>query len=120
MAKFMLILHEAPGGRPEMSPEEMQRKVEIYQAWVAQLRSSGRHVSGEKLGEEGGKLLSLQGGRLHVVDGPYTEAKEVVAGYMVFRAANYDEAVALLRESPFLQDYRVTLRQTDPSGCGGD
>jgi hypothetical protein len=120
MAKFMLILHQTPGSRQEMSPEEMQRKVETYHAWVAQFRSSGRHVSGEKLGEEGGKLLSVQDGRLNVVDGPYIEAKEVVAGYFVFRAADYDEALELLRDCPFLQDYRIALRETDPSGCGGD
>jgi hypothetical protein len=120
MAKFMLILQQTPGSWQEMSPEEMQRKVETYQAWVAKFRASGRHVSGEKLGEEGGKLLSLQNGRLNVVDGPYIEAKEVVAGYFVFRAANYDEAVQLLRDCPFLQDFRIALRQTDPAGCGGD
>jgi hypothetical protein len=120
MAKFMLILQQTPGTWQGMSPEEMQRKVEAYQAWVGNFRSSGRHVSGEKLGEEGGKLLSLQEGRLKVVDGPYIEAKEVVAGYFVFRAANYEEAVELLRDCPFLHDYRVALRQTDPMGCGGD
>jgi hypothetical protein len=120
MAKFMLILHQTPGNWQHLSPEEMQRKVEKYQAWVAKFRSSGRHVSSEKLGEEGGKLLSLQGGRLNIVDGPYTEAKEVVGGYFVFRAANYEEAVQLIRDCPFLHDGRVALRQTDPVGCGGD
>jgi hypothetical protein len=120
MAKFMLILSQTPGSWNEMSPEEMQRKVEAHQAWVGKLRSSGRHVSGEKLDGEGGKLLSLQNGRLSVVDGPYAEAKEVVGGYFVFRAADYDEAVELLRDCPFLHDYRAALRQTDPAGCGGD
>src|SRR5262249_56674838 len=40
---------------------------------LAKFRSSGRHVSGEKLGEEGGKLLCLHNGRLQVVDGPRSE-----------------------------------------------
>jgi hypothetical protein len=120
VAKFMVILQQKPGGWQEMSPEELQRKVEAYHAWVGKFRSDGRYVSGEKLGDEGGKRLSLQGGRLNVVDGPYIEAKEVVAGYFVFRAADYDEAVALMRDSPFLHDYRVSLRQTDPAGCGGE
>jgi hypothetical protein len=120
VAKFMVILTEAPGSRPELSPEEVQRKVEAYQAWVGKFRAAGRYVSGEKLAEEGGRLLALKDGRLAAVDGPYVEAKEVVAGYFVFRAADYAEAVTLLRDSPFLNDYRVALRQTDPSGCGGD
>ncbi len=120
MAKFMLILHNAPGLWKNLSPEEMQRKVEKYQAWAAKIRSSGRHVSSEKLGEEGGKQLTLQKDRLSIVDGPYTEAKEVVGGYFLFRAADYDEAIELVRDCPFLEDGRMELRQTDPTGCGGD
>jgi hypothetical protein len=120
MAKFMLIVHQAPGSWKQMSPEEMQRKVESYQAWVAKFRSSGRVVSSEKLGDEGGKLLSLRNGRLSIMDGPYIEAKELVGGYFLFRAANYEEALELVRDCPFLHDGRMALRQTDPAGCGGD
>jgi hypothetical protein len=120
MAKFMLILHNRPNVWRHLSPEEMQRKVEKYQAWVAQFHASGRHVSGEKLGEEGGKLLSLNNGRVTIVDGPYSEAKEIVGGYFLFRAADYDEAIELIRDCPFLDDHRIELRQTDPMGCGGD
>jgi hypothetical protein len=120
MAKFMLILHNTPGVWRNLSAEEIQRKVEKYQAWIDKIHSSGRHVSSEKLGEEGGKLLSLHNGRLNVVDGPYSEAKEIVGGYFVFRAADYEEAIELARDCPFLDDGRIELRQTDPRGCGGD
>jgi hypothetical protein len=120
MAKFMLILHQPPGALQRLSPEEMQQKVQKYQAWLDKIRSGGRYVSSEKLGEEGGKLLSLNRGRLHIMDGPYSEAKEVVAGYFVFRAASYEEAVELTRDCPFLEDGRIELRQTDRAGCGGD
>jgi hypothetical protein len=116
----MLILHNTPGIWRNLSPEEMQRKVEKYQAWVDKIRSSSRHVSSEKLGEEGGKLLSLQKGRVQIIDGPFSEAKEVVGGYFVFRAANYEEAIELTRDCPFLEDGRIELRQTDPRGCGGE
>jgi hypothetical protein len=120
MAKFMLILNNSPELWKNLSPEEMQRKVEKYQAWAQKIRSSGRHVSSEKLGEEGGKVMSLQNGRVSIVDGPYSEAKEVVGGYFLFRAANYEEAIELTRDCPFLEDGRIVIRQTDPTGCGGD
>jgi hypothetical protein len=120
MAKFMLLLHNAPGIWRNLSPEEMQQKVQKYRAWADKIRSSGRFVSSEKLGEEGGKLLGLQKGRLHIVDGPYSETKEVVGGYFMFRAADYDEAIELTRDCPFLEDGRVEIRQTDPTGCGGE
>jgi hypothetical protein len=120
MAKFMLILHNPPGVWRNLSAEEMQQKLEKYQAWANRIRSSGRHISSEKLGEEGGKVLSLHKGRVNVVDGPYSEAKEVVGGYFLFRAANYEEAIELTRDCPFLDDHRIELRQTDPTGCGGE
>jgi hypothetical protein len=120
MAKFMLILHSTPGIWQKISPEEMQQKVEKYQAWMDRIRSSGRYISSEKLGEEGGKILGLRNGRLNVTDGPYSESKEVVGGYFVFRAADYDEAIELTRDCPFLEDGVITIRQTDPVGCGGE
>src|SRR5262245_33013866 len=120
MAKFMLILHNTPDLWKNLLPEEMQQKVQKYRAWAEKIRSSGRHVSSEKLGDEGGKLMNLQKGRLTITDGPFSEAKEVVGGYFLFRAANYDEAIELCRDCPFLEDGRIELRQTDPTGCGGD
>jgi hypothetical protein len=116
----MLILHQTPGLLRSLPPEELQRKVQKYQAWVEKIRSGGRYVSSEKLGEEGGKLLSAREGRVSVLDGPYSETKEVVGGYFVFRAANYEEAIELTRGCPFLEDGRIALRQTDPMGCGGE
>jgi hypothetical protein len=65
-------------------------------------------------------MLSRQKGRLSVVDGPYAEAKEVVGGYFLFRAADYEEALELTRDCPFLDDFQIALRQTDPMGCGGE
>lgn len=120
MPKFMLILQNKPGSRGCASPEEAQRRVERYNAWVDGIRASGRYVSSEKLGEEGGKVLDGRSGRVTVMDGPYIETNEVVAGYFVFRAADYQEAIAITRESPFLDEFQIAIRQTDPMGCGGE
>ncbi len=120
MAKFMVILHNTPAKWRGTSAEEMQQKIQQYQAWVEKLRAGGRYVGGEKLGDEGGKVLTLQNGRPIVVDGPYPETKEVLGGFTIFRAADYDEALELLRGCPFLADGTVVLRRTDPMGCGGE
>jgi hypothetical protein len=120
MPKFMLILHSTPGRFQSLSPEEMQRKIQSYQAWIEQVRSSGRYVVSEKLGWEGGKIVEQHKGRATVVDGPYSESKEVVGGFFLLRAENYEEAVAIARECPFLEDGPIVVRQTDPMGCGGD
>lgn len=120
MPKYMMIIMQKPNFFQRLSPEELQRKVQAYQGWTDQLRRSDRLVSNAKLGDEGGKILSKEGGRTAVLDGPFAEAKEVVAGYIMFRAASYDEALELVRASPFLNDATLMLRETDPMGCGGE
>jgi hypothetical protein len=55
MPKFMLIIHQRPDCWKGLSPEELERKGQQYQAWAAKMHAGGRHVSSEKLAEEGGK-----------------------------------------------------------------
>lgn len=121
MPKFMLILHSAPDGPADMSPEDMQRSIEKFRSWLEEIQSSGRYVVSDKLMDEGGKVVTLQAGRPTVVDGPYSEAKEVIGGYFTIRAADYEEAVEITQACPFLtMGGRIVIRQTDPMGCGGE
>lgn len=45
-----------------------------------------------------GARVSIQDGKLSVVDGPFVEAKEVVGGYAIFELQTKEEAVALAVE----------------------
>jgi hypothetical protein len=55
--------------------------------------------AGVLLGTEGlkptseGKRVKLENGNLTVTDGPFTEAKEVIASYALFQVDNWDDAV---------------------------
>jgi hypothetical protein len=68
-----------------------------------ELSRSGHLVStaGLRPTAEGTRLRLRRGGELSVVDGPFTEAKEVIGGYAILEAASKAEAVALTRR--FLQ-----------------
>jgi hypothetical protein len=44
-----------------------------------------------------GARVRVAGGKLTVLDGPFTETKELVGGYAILRVASRDEAVALGR-----------------------
>ena len=120
MPKFMLILHHTPGCWDGMPEEEIQQVVRKYQAWLEGLKASGIYVSSDKLMEEGGKIVSQRNGRVSIVDGPYSESKEVIGGYFTLRAADYEAAVALARDAPFLGIGTIIVRQTDPMGCGDE
>jgi hypothetical protein len=42
--------------------------------------------------------VQIRNGKMKVVDGPFTEAKEVIGGYAIVNVASRDEAVAIGRE----------------------
>lgn len=96
MEKFMLIFQ---GGQlNHLSPEELQAQLGKWMAWIDRLAKEGRYESGEPL-IQGGKLVSGPKGQ-HVIDGPYTEGKEVVGGYFLIKAKDMDEAVAISKDYP--------------------
>jgi hypothetical protein len=57
-----------------------------------------------------GARVKFSGGRPTVVDGPFTEAKEVVAGFWLIQAQSKDEAVEWARRVPFV-DGEIEVRQ---------
>lgn len=115
MAQFVLLLHETPADFANVSAEEIQAIVSEYVAWRRKLEAEGRLVAGQKLKDEGGRHLSSRDGGLRVVDGPYAEAKEVMGGYFIIEAANYDEAIDVSKGCPHLKfGGRIELREIEP------
>lgn len=108
MEKFMLIFQ---GGMDPSSatPEINQKQMGKWMAWIDRLNKDGRYVAGEPL-SPGGKLVS--GKNRSVSDGPYTEGKEVVGGFFLINAENFDEAVKIAQDYPSF-DYggSVQVRQ---------
>lgn len=99
MAKFMLLLYENPAAFRNMSPEESQKAMEKYMAWTKKPFT----VDSKRLAQDPGRVIRSNGARPVVKDGPYSETKEVLAGYYTIEAANYDEAVKLALEHPHVE-----------------
>lgn len=70
---------------------------------IEELTRSGQLVStaGLRPTAEGTRVRLRRGGQLSVVDGPFTETKEVIGGYAILEAPSMAEAVALTKR--FLQ-----------------
>lgn len=111
MARFLLLLNETPADNPDWSPQEMQEIVARYRAWRESLGK--RVLGGQKLCDEGGRTLRREGESVRVLDGPYTEAKEVLGGFFVLEADSYDDAVEVGRSCPHLDNGWITVRQID-------
>lgn len=109
MAKFLYLLrNDGACLSNSMSPEDMQGTVEKYMAWVASLEPGGRLVAAEKLRDQEGRVLRK--GQGVVKDGPFSETREVVGGFWIVQAKDYDEAVTLAAGLPW-GDGTLEVRQ---------
>lgn len=110
MPKFMLLLFDNPSDYAGFTPDQMQQVVKDYGAWAQEMGKAGKLVSGDKLADEGGKVITQAG----VTDGPFAESKEVLGGYFIVNAESYGEAVELARNSPHVKYGASThVRQID-------
>jgi hypothetical protein len=102
MSQFMLLLYETPGSTAQfkaLSPEEMQKAIEKYMAWAKKPFT----VDSKRLAGDSGRVMRSQHGKLRATDGPYSETKEVLGGFYLIDAADYDEAVARTTDHPHLE-----------------
>ena len=66
--------------------------------FIEETTKSGNFVGGAGLQPtSAGTRVRLKGGKITVVDGPFTESKEIVGGYAIIDAKSRDEALALAR-----------------------
>lgn len=79
------------------SPQEIQATIDAFYAWHAKLVDEGRFRRGQRLAKPA-KLVTREG----IVDGPFTESKEVVGGYWFVSAASLDEAARIVADNPCL------------------
>ena len=67
--------------------ERMGKFVEEITKAGVMLATDGLHPSSK------GKRVRLAGGKVTVIDGPFTESKELVASYALFQVKSMDEAI---------------------------
>ena len=60
-----------------------------------------------------GKRLTFQGGKATVVDGPFAETKELIAGFWIWQCASLHEAIEWVKRcpNPMLTDSEIEIRQ---------
>ncbi|HTH65365.1 MAG TPA: YciI family protein [Gemmatimonadales bacterium] len=58
-----------------------------------------------------GARIKFSGGRTTVTDGPFTESKELIAGFWLIQVKNKDEAIAWMKRAPFDGGTVIEIRQ---------
>lgn len=102
MKDYLLIFRGGEAHRIEeqKDPAKWQAHMMKWKSWMENLGKDGKFISGQPL-EEGGSVI--HGSKKSVTDGPFTEGKEIVGGYLMIKAADLAEAVELSKGCPLLE-----------------
>jgi hypothetical protein len=108
--RFMMIVKGNADSEARImpKPEEFEEMAKFNE----QLVQAGVMLAGEGLHptSKGFKVLYDGPSKRTIVDGPFTEAKEVVAGYWVIETRTREEAIEWARRVPF-QEGELEVRQ---------
>jgi hypothetical protein len=77
-----------------------------------ELSKAGVMLAGEGLQPSSkGVRVKFSGGKPTVIDGPFTETKELVAGFWLWQVKSKEEAIEWLKRAPFGGGTEVEIRQ---------
>ncbi len=108
--RFMVLV---PGSREaeagEMPSTELLEAMTNYNE---ELVKAGVMLAGDCLHPSSkGAKVRFNGRERTVIDGPFTEAKELVAGYWIWECASREEALEWLKRAPFDGGAEIELRE---------
>ncbi|WP_433290831.1 YciI family protein [Actinoplanes sp. CA-030573] len=104
--KYLLLKHyqgapEAGGAAAPIdrwTPAEVDAHVRYMAGFADRLRESGEFVDERALAPDGAWVRAGGEGRPPVVDGPFAETKDLIAGWMIIDVESWDRAVELAAE----------------------
>lgn len=98
--KDFVLLFRAIESTEKPSPEQIQQSMNSWMEWMGQIVAQGKmSEKGSRLGLADSRVLRQDG----YTDGPYTEIKEFLNGFIIVRVADLEEATELAKGCPVLR-----------------
>jgi hypothetical protein len=98
---YMLFFRNSgPEIYQHLSPEQRQQLITKWNDWFEGLVAQGNAIEGQPLEPET-RIVSGPGGA-RITDGPFPEAKEVIAGYVTLMVSGQAEATEIAQRHPGL------------------
>jgi hypothetical protein len=101
--RYMMFVKHTEDYRGKTIPPALN---DAMNAFVGEHAKKGTFIDGAGLkSSHKGKKVQLRGGQLRVIDGPFTETKELVGGYAIVEVASDQEALAIAMQ--FMELHRI-------------
>ena len=112
---YMLLIAEPPGQRAERGVEEGKKVYAQMLRFAEDLKARGVLRGVESLaGDATAARVQVREGRQRLVDGPFTEAKEMIGGFFIVDVATREEALAIAAECPAATWATIEVREVGP------
>ncbi|MES2635318.1 MAG: YciI family protein [Pseudomonadota bacterium] len=110
--RFMVMVKASKGSEAGEMPSE--QLLAAMGAYNEELVKAGVMLSGEGLHPSSkGARVHFSGKERRVIDGPFAETKELVAGFWMWQCASLQEAIEWVRKcpNPMMEDSDIEIRQ---------
>jgi hypothetical protein len=108
--RFMVIVPANQESEAGVLPD--QEILTKMNAFNEEMVRAGVMLAGEGLQPSSkGARIRFNGGKTTVTDGPFTESKELIAGYWLIQVKSKDEAIAWMKRAPFDGGTQIEIRQ---------
>ncbi len=110
---YMLLIVEPQGQRRTRAPEEGRGLYQRMVDYTESLKARGVLLASDSLRSRAARL-SMRAGRQNVVDGPFTESKELIGGFFLLECATREQALGLAAECPAAEWATIEVREIGP------
>lgn len=99
--QYLLMIYANEAGWSTMTPAEQQQGVAAYGAYTEALKKAGILAGSNRLqGSSTATVVRMAGGKSQVLDGPYVDSKEQLAGYYLIDVPDLDAALSWAARCP--------------------
>jgi hypothetical protein len=116
--QYLLLVYTDPALMEELSAERFNAEMQHCLQHADALVEEGTLVSFQQL-EPPAKARSVRvrGGKASILDGPFAETKEVLAGYNLIEADSMDDALRIAQEFPWVRYGCIEVRPVGDIGA---
>jgi len=112
---YLLMIFEPIGQRATRTRAQGEEAYDSMLRFAGDLQSRGLLLAGESLeSQKKAKRVEVREGQTRVLDGPYTEAKEMLGGFFLLGCATREEAIGIAKQCPAAQWCSVEVREVGP------
>jgi hypothetical protein len=100
--RVLVLVKASPESEKGEFPPDFKEFVDEMNKFNEELTRAGVMLAADGLyPSDKGKRVRFDGKKRSVIDGPFAETKELVAGFWIWQVRNMDEAVEWLKRAPF-------------------